>query len=412
VSGSEKSWEGQGWSSEGALKQKVLKLWESGALAVQAAAEAASGTAIPLRVALRHPTSADIRDRFTLSRDFALFWSEAGRGRFELSFTQVNSRRYGPQQVPDAAVFKDAAKACEYAGKKTQLMRYLKMRARFVSGFPQLAALFDRKPLSLLEHADDTERLYATLSFMRGRPRPGIYIRQADIFGVDTKFIENRAPILCDLLDAMLPPEAVNAEAPRGKAGFALRYGFKEKPLRVRFRLLDERLQVNGAILPFDDIQCDARSFAALSVPCRFVIVSENEITYLSLPRFEGAIAVLGEGYGFAALQGAKWLERTKIIYWGDLDTHGLAILSQFRCELPRADVRSALMDPQTLLRYRRLWVDEGSPQKGQLPKLTDLEQTALEMLRSEDSEAYHKRLEQERIPLKDACAALESLMA
>ena len=121
---------------------------------------------------------------------------------------------------------------------------------------------------------------------------------------------------------------------------------------------------------------------------------------------------MLGEGYGFAALQGAKWLERTKIIYWGDLDTHGLAILSQFRCELPRADVRSALMDPQTLLRYRRLWVDEGSPKKGQLPKLTDLEQTALEMLRSEDSEAYHKRLEQERIPLKDACAALESLMA
>jgi hypothetical protein len=54
----------------------------------------------------------------------------------------------------------------------------------------------------------------------------------------------------------------------------------------------------------------------------------------------------------------------------GDLDTHGLAILSRARLKLP--SLESALMDKHTLLCHRDLWVSE-SLQFGaiELPLLT-----------------------------------------
>ncbi len=39
----------------------------------------------------------------------------------------------------------------------------------------------------------------------------------------------------------------------------------------------------------------------------------------------------------------AGWLARCQVYYWGDIDTHGFAILDQLRTHIPHA--RSLLMD-------------------------------------------------------------------
>lgn len=39
----------------------------------------------------------------------------------------------------------------------------------------------------------------------------------------------------------------------------------------------------------------------------------------------------LGAGYGWQALAQAKWLNQCEIYYWGNLDTHGFAILDRLR---------------------------------------------------------------------------------
>jgi hypothetical protein len=104
----------------------------------------------------------------------------------------------------------------------------------------------------------------------------------------------------------------------------------------------------------------------------------------------------MGLGYGVGALASVPWVMRAQCVYWGDLDTHGLAILSRGRLKLPHLE--SALMDEQTLLRHRDLWVSE-NPQYGasELPLLTPAEHAVYSGLKLQ-SWGVNVRLEQERI--------------
>ena len=117
-------------------------------------------------------------------------------------------------------------------------------------------------------------------------PHPGVYLRQADVAGAHTKFIEAHRGVLGELLDLALPPESVNRQF-TGVAGFARRYGFLDKSPRVRFRMLDPELSV----IPNQseaDVSVDAATFARLSLPVRRVFVTENEINYLAFPATPG----------------------------------------------------------------------------------------------------------------------------
>ena len=89
------------------------------------------------------------------------------------------------------------------------------------------------------------------------------------------------------------------------------------------------------------------------------------------------------------------WLTDVPIDYWGDLDTHGFAILNRLRAFLPQT--RSLLMDADTLLSHRDRWVVEQRPTHTSLSRLT---QEEVEVYRGlvEDRWGARLRLEQERI--------------
>ncbi len=40
-------------------------------------------------------------------------------------------------------------------------------------------------------------------------------------------------------------------------------------------------------------------------------------------------MVLFGSGYGFEFLSNVLWLAKLNIYYWGDIDTHGFAILNQ-----------------------------------------------------------------------------------
>ncbi len=63
------------------------------------------------------------------------------------------------------------------------------------------------------------------------------------------------------------------------------------------------------------------------------------------------------------------WLGGADVVYWGDIDTHGFAILDRLRAWLPEA--RSVLMDQETLLAHRDRWVTEDRPARSALTRLT-----------------------------------------
>ncbi len=96
--------------------------------------------------------------------------------------------------------------------------------------------------------------------------------------------------------------------------------------------------------------------------------------------RFGPLSDVVGLGYGLDRLADVPWLAGKDVYYWGDIDTHGFAILDRLRAALPHA--RSFLMDRETLLAHRALWTREASPYAGPLPRLTDDERQLVSELR------------------------------
>ncbi len=122
--------------------------------------------------------------------------------------------------------------------------------------------------------------------------------------------------------------------------------------------------------------------------------VIENEITYLAFPVPAGAIVIFGSGYSLPFLP-LGWLAGLDLTYWGDIDTHGFAILNRLRHHLPNA--RSMLMDRVTLLDHRDHWTAESSPTAATLDRLDQAESALYAEL---VSGAYGRslRLEQERI--------------
>jgi hypothetical protein len=116
---------------------------------------------------------------------------------------------------------------------------------------------------------------------------------------------------------------------------------------------------------------------------------------FLAFPAVARAIVVFGAGYGWEPLAQADWLRRCDLHYWGDIDTHGFAILAQLRSRLPHA--ASFLMDRETLLAHRSHWGVEPGPVRHDLAGMTTEEAGVYDDLRF-DRLQTGLRLEQERI--------------
>ena len=77
------------------------------------------------------------------------------------------------------------------------------------------------------------------------------------------------------------------------------------------------------------------------------------------LPAGADSLIIFGAGYGFETLAAGRLAAARRIHYWGDIDTHGFAILDQLRAHFPQA--RSFLMDRDTLLAHQAQWTDRAA---------------------------------------------------
>jgi hypothetical protein len=268
--------------------------------------------------------------------------------------------------------------------------------------FPALREWMMQKPMALVEHADEWKRVLAVLEWFRQHPRAGIYLRQVDVPGVDTKFIEVNRSLFIELLDLVLPPDAVDVTAGRD---FEARYGLRAKPRLVRFRILDSDYWIDG----LSDIATPVSEFATLALPVRRLFITENEINGLAFPDVPHSAIIFGLGYGLERLADVPRLGDTPVYYWGDIDTHGFAMLDRLRAHLPH--LRSLLMDRETLLAHRQFWAIEDSPNATALTRLTPEEAALYEDLAA-DRLGDRVRLEQERVGFGSVERAIRELDA
>jgi hypothetical protein len=233
-----------------------------------------------------------------------------------------------------------------------------------------------------------------------------VYLRQVDIADVHSKFIEGYRGVLAELLDCVLPPETIGLPF-SGVNQFAARYGFRDKPLRIRFRILDPEKALFTPGSTEQDVTLDAASFARLNPDVQRIFVTENEINFLSFPPVKNSMVVFGAGYGFEMLANASWLSHRRIHYWGDIDTHGFAILDQLRSQFEH--VESFLMNRETLLAFASQWDWEEKQTVRDLPRLNREEQALYDDLR-DNRLRKNLRLEQEKVGFGWVEAALVGL--
>jgi hypothetical protein len=379
-------------------------MWNSGRLM---SAALSGETLFPYEWKIVRPKSVEWGERFDEVRRWIRNLSSGsmdsvGYG-YQVRWEEIDHRVLGKNRMPVRVVVPSLEDALRLIGKGRDLERFLARARDTLVRFPSLSGWLLDHPFVFESHGDDWDRILAVLSWFVRNPRPERYLRQLDIEGVDTKFIESRRGILGDLLDRLLPEESRDLRF-TGAREFEGRFGLLSKPALLRFRILDPDLRIQG----LSDLSVPAREFSGLSLPVERVFITENEINGLAFPAVPGGIVLFGLGYALENLGQVEWLSRSDMFYWGDIDTHGMAMLDRLRGYFPR--VQSFLMDRETLLAHRPLWGREPRPVKAQLSRLTDSERVLYDDLK-DNRLGNGVRLEQERIPYHRVLEALSALL-
>ena len=389
------------WTQPDDLKRQVQRLWDRGVLPREVIT---GGRGFPLKLSFKGPSSKDLTDGFEGVRDGVL--SLRSVKAYRLCWREVRHRVHGQQSIPHEVWIDSLNEALTHLGKQREAAILRGLLNDTLGILPELMPWLEHRPLLALSLSDDWRRLLLLAQWIKAHPRPHIYLRQFDVRGVDTKFIEAHRGILGEWIPWIMADGV--GRSPVRASHFTLDLGFLEKPARVRFRSLDPHLRLLNVPTPNPDMTLDSETFSCLDIEVSRVFILENEINFLAFPPVPQSMAIFGAGYGFEALSKAHWLRASALYYWGDIDTHGFAILDQLRAYFP--EVISILMDRETLLAHEAHWGQEQSPTHADRERLSPEERQLYQDLRY-DLFGERLRLEQERIGYQWVCRAIDQLM-
>ena len=215
----------------------------------------------PLDVPLRGPGPAEIGERLADVQDWAAEWERAGRGPLRVEYKKIGGRSFGTNQIPSRAWLDGYDQAWELLGTRRDVRTLTSLAEQTKAECPRVTGWLERRPVRALELADAWPRLLATVRWIEERERPGMYVRQVDVPGVDTKFIEKHRRVLAELLDLQLDPARIDQAA----ADFEGRYGFARKPAYVRLRTAAPDARFSEMAVRADELAVTDRR--ALPVP-------------------------------------------------------------------------------------------------------------------------------------------------
>jgi hypothetical protein len=357
----------------------------------------------PLRVGINWPTEAKAANAPAAFRAWLGAWSEfdgrvvrAGAG-IALERKTLNWRKLGAISVPAQVTFSDAASVARQAGTAKRWQLLIERVDVLVRAYPGLGTdtgwAQAAATVAAWDQADFV-RLLSLLAWAQANPDSGLYLRQLPLVDIDTKWVEPRTGAITPILQSVL----------RRTGDLHGTLGLRKAPDPIRMRLLDPalRAQLGHA----EDLQMPARQWsAAFKEPPSRLLIVENLATGLAIPDMPNTAVAMRLGNNVSALQGVSWCGQAQVVYWGDIDTWGLHILSRARDCFPA--VRSVLMTEEVLLAHRHLWTRETSQATGAANNLTVEEAQLLQKLKSDAFGERHVRLEQERLHWPSAMHAV-----
>jgi hypothetical protein len=250
--------------------------------------------------------------------------------------------------------------------------------------------------------AADTEVLLSAVTWLRRHPDAGAWTaRQLPVPGMHTKWLDTHGALLRDV------------------AGRDVRDEVRSRPAVLHLTYVDPDHAASGRRRHDAWTTGDTHDIAYRP---RIVLVVENRDSRLWFPPVRDTIVVEGGGKAAAnLLANVPWIRAADhVVYWGDIDADGYAILDRFRAALaepapddaPPKPVPSILMDATDLHRYARHGVNHDKagrpikPSPAILPHLTEAEATAYDTIATSGPTPF-RRIEQEAIPLAHAATRL-----
>lgn len=314
-------------------------------------------------------------------------------GHHGLTVTTTNRRIAGTaQQLPSHIVVPSIDAAAKVAGSG--------WTGRIAEGANRLATLRDALPgavvtaplLRAVERYSqvDFDTFMTVARWLHDNDPSGYTPRQVPIPGVHAKWLDTHHRDLCAYLQA-------------DGLGLAGRH-----PARIHFTYLDPAHRAAGHRLH------DSATVGDTATPAytpQVVVICENKDSAIHFPPLPGAVSVEGAGYGGDTAASFPWIrEAPTVIYWGDIDVDGYRILDGYRqAGIP---AQSILMDWVTFEHYEQFGTrtDRNNqplrPDTRSLPELTDAERVVYEQIGHPNWQRA-RRIEQERIPLHQAAAAV-----
>jgi hypothetical protein len=377
-----------GWTTRRDIEERVRRRWDDGSL-LRAHAGAAAFSAIEIPV--RGPKASEIGDDLVAAREWisALSAGSDNGRRYDVVLGQVGGRHFGRNALPSRVVVSTMDQAWSLLGVRREVGRFGEL-LELAATTPAVRTWVLAHPHRALELAEEMPQLLAAFEWLDTHRDTGQYLREISAPGVDTKFAEKHRPVLAAML-------GVSSTA----AGFLTDLGLRAKPEMVRIRVSSSL----GLPTPISELALRTTELRELAIAPRSAIVIENEVTYLSVDVPDDGIVIWGKGFEVDRVGRLPWLADIPVIYWGDIDTHGFAILDRLRAWLPAAC--SILMDRATLLAHRERWVSEDRPATSSLTRLTKAELDLYTDLVT-DRLGRRVRLEQERVDWAAATTALE----
>ncbi len=342
----------------------------------------------PIRFSLKPPTASQALENLDHFRRFVRLWQDWSHPSL-IRWESRHWRRLGRQDIPVAVQIDSMSRLIDILGPgaRARSRRWQTLMEPLLELEPRLSPVLVRHLTALEEMGEEETRLLARLlPQLRAGMGQGDYLRALPVREVDTKFVETHQRLIGECLDV------IHAGAVSAQGGLSRWLGCLDTPkgwLLVRPLCPRSRSRLAGLGL----LQLDFHGLLTHELPAEHILIVENKQSGYALPPLEDTIAVFGGGRNTAWMR-ALWLNHKHLGYWGDIDTWGLAILSDARSH--QSHLEALMMDEATLQCHLSRMVEEKNPHESLPPHLTE-EETRL-FLSLRNGHFGKNRLEQERL--------------
>lgn len=377
------------WTSSKIITSELRKKWDRGDILRNFLHDEGL---FPMKINLKVPNSSEFSEKYS---EISKWINELKQNEktskgygYLITYKETNYRNFSKNTLPYSVTIETIDDAIKILKEHKSVNIFLENSKLLKQNWSFLEEWIMKNPRKLIDKiGDDCNKIIKVLKWFENNPSHYIYLREIAITGIDTKFIEKNKSIIEELLIEIVPEQNINIEGKK----FEDRFNIKQKPIMIRFRILDERMSISG----FTDLSVPVCEFQNWENKFSNVFFTENEINFLSFPNADNSIIIFGKGYGVDVFKSILWLNQKNVYYWGDIDTHGFNILSIARKILP--NIKSFLMTEEILKRHEEYWVFEEKQYINDIPNLTNSEKQLVNNLQN-NTIKDNIRLEQERV--------------